>query len=949
MARTTPSGHTPMMEQYLRVKAEAGDALLFYRMGDFYEMFNDDAVRAAELLGIALTQRGSSNGAPIPLCGVPYHAAEGYLAKLVRGGHAVAVAEQIGDPRLAKGLVERKIVRVVTPGTVREEALLEEKENAYLAALCPGAGRVGVAFLDLLTGELGCLEVAPGAALHDELARLEPREVVVPPGEEGVAEAGGWLRAHQVAVTVSDTPFPAAVRAHHQLATRYGVADLGGLGLGETTVGVAAAVHLLAYAEQTQRQPLCHLQRLRAVVPADGLAIDPASRRNLELLVTLRDGRRRGSLLGVLDTTRTPMGGRLLRGWVVRPLQERRAIEQRLAAVARLVEEGEARAALRDQLGRIRDLERLAGRAALAACNGRDLLALANSLAVLPAVRAAISGARTTGAFPEKADGLCRSSREQVGSSPDGEPLEALRGAMERRTVHDPGRDPLLRSRSGQSPTGPEREAPALSALPAAIPGGGGRLVPLAAAWDDLADLAAELTATLHPEPPFTLRDGGIIADGADPEIDALRLLTRDTRSVIARLEERERARTGIAGLKVHHNRVFGYYLEVSKANLARVPGDYLRKQTLANGERFVTPELKELEERIVNAQERLCDLEYRRFQQLRERVVAEVARLQAQARRVAEVDCLAALAEVAAKNGYCRPVLTEEIELDIRGGRHPVVEALAPPQSFVPNDCTLEGGDRRMLLLTGPNMAGKSTYMRQVALIVLMAHMGSFVPAEAATIGRIDRIFTRVGASDDLAAGDSTFMVEMKEAANILHNLTPRSLVLLDEIGRGTATFDGISIAWAIAESLLGSFAAGPLTLFATHYHELTELTESCPGVVNYHCAVREWQGEVVFLRRIEAGPADRSYGIHVARLAGLPEAVVGRADAILANLERGEHTNGGRLRVTGVAAAAPQLDLFAEPAPHPVVARLRALPVERLTPLEALNLLAALQREAG
>ena len=870
MARTNASGHTPMMEQYLRVKAEAGDALLFYRMRDFYEMFHDDAVRAAELLGIALTKRGSSNGEPIPLCGVPYHAAEGYLAKLVRSGHAVAVAEQIGDPKRAKGLVERKIVRVVTPGTVREEALLEEKENSYLVALCPGADRVGLAFLDLLTGELGCLEVAPGAPLFNELARLEPREVVIPPEEEAAPPAVAWLRGRSVAVTVSDTPFPTVGRARQQLADRYGVADLSGLGLGEVTVAVAAATQLLVYAEQTQRQTLPHIQRLRAVAPGDALAIDPDSRRNLELLATLRDGRRRGSLLGVLDRTRTPMGGRLMRGWVVRPLQRRTEIEQRLAAVARLVEEGEARARLRELLGQMRDLERLAGRAALAACNGRDLLALATSLTVLPSVGAA-------------------------------------------------------------------------------LPADGGRLVPLAAAWDDLADLAVELTATLHPEPPLTLREGGIIGDGADPEIDELRGLTRDTRSVIARLEEQERARTGIPSMKVRHNRVFGYYLEVSKANLARVPDDYIRKQTLANAERFITPELKALEEQIVNAQDRLCDLEYRRFQGLRERVVAEVGRIQAQAHRVAEVDCLAALAEVAAKEGYCRPELSEAIELDIRGGRHPVVEALAPPQSFVPNDCTLDGGDRRMLLITGPNMAGKSTYMRQVALIVLMAHMGSFVPAESACIGRIDRIFTRVGASDDLASGDSTFMVEMKEAANILHNLTPRSLVLLDEIGRGTATFDGISIAWAIAESLLGRFGEGPLTLFATHYHELTELTESCPGVVNCHCAVREWQGEVVFMRRIEAGPADRSYGIHVARLAGLPEPVVERADAILANLEQGEHTGGGRLRITGVPAVEPQLDLFAEPAPHPVVERLKEVPVERLTPLEALNLLAELQREAG
>jgi len=763
---------------------------------------------------------------------------------------------------------------VITPGTVREEALLEEKENAYLVALARAAGQVGLAFLDLLTGDFGTLELPAEreADLRAEIARLEAREVVVPDAAEADGLGGmiDWLRAADL--PVNRAAAPTAARAHEGLARRYGTQDLAGLGLGDFRAGVVAASLLLGYAEGTQRQPLDHVKRLRPVNPADTLVVDADSRRNLELVASQRDGRRQGTLLAVLDRTRTAMGGRLLRGWILRPLQDRAAIEARLGAVERLVEDSIARARLREVLGRCHDLERLAGRAALAACNARDLLALAGSLALLPEIAAQI---------PE-----------------EGGLLSRLRGE-----------------------------------------------------WDDLAELTERLTTALHPEPPLTLREGNLIADGADPQVDELRNLRRDAKSVLARLEEAERRRTGINSLKIRYNKVFGYYLEVSRSNFDRVPEDYIRKQTLANAERFITPALKELEERILTADERLHALEYDLFQGLRGAVVDVVARVQAQARRVATVDALASLAEVAALGGYCRPRLTEAIEVDIRGGRHPVVEAMLTAQSFVPNDCRLEGEERRMILLTGPNMAGKSTYMRQVALICLMAHMGSFVPAEAATIGRIDRIFTRVGASDNLVSGDSTFMVEMKEAANILHNVTERSLLLLDEIGRGTATFDGISIAWAIAEALLGRFATGPLTLFATHYHEMTELTETCPGVVNANVAVKEWNGEVIFLHRIEPGCADRSYGIQVARLAGLPEGVVARADAILANLEAGEHSAGGRLRITGLPAvtrSADQLDLFTAPAPHPVVERLREVRIENLTPLVALNLLADLQREA-
>jgi DNA mismatch repair protein MutS len=867
-----------MMQQYLRIKAEAGEAILFYRMGDFYEMFNEDAKRASELLGIALTKRGKSQGDDIPLCGVPYHAAEGYIAKLVRAGLTVAVAEQVSDPKLAKGkqVVERAIVRLVTPGTLHEEALLEEKENAYLVALARAAGQVGLAFLDLLTGDFGTLEVPAerDADLRAELARLEAREVLLPQSAEADGLGGllEWLRAIGLPVSRGETPSPTAARAHAALAGRYGMQDLAGLGLGDLHAGVVAANLLLDYAEATQRQVLTHVKRLRPVNPLDTLVVDADTRRNLELVASQREGRRQGTLLAVLDRTRTAMGGRLLRGWILRPLQERGEIEARLGAVERLVEDAIARARLRDVLARCHDLERLAGRAALAACNARDLLALAGSLALLPEIR------------------------EQ-------------------------------------------------------IPADGGLLSRLHDEWDDLAELHGHLATALHPEPPLTLREGSIIADGADPEVDELRRLRRDVKGVLARLEEEERRRTGIANLKVRFNKVFGYYLEVSRANYDRVPEDYIRKQTLANAERFVTPALKELEERILTADERLHAREYELFQEVRAAVVAGVVRIQAQAARVATVDTVASLAEVAALNGYCRPRLTDGVAVDIQGGRHPVVEALGAAQSFVPNDCRLEGAERRMILLTGPNMAGKSTYMRQVALIALLAHMGSFVPAEAATIGRVDRIFTRVGASDNLASGDSTFMVEMKEAANILHNVTEKSLVLLDEIGRGTATFDGISIAWAIAEALLGRFATGPLTLFATHYHEMTELTETCPGAVNYNVAVREWNGEVIFLHRIEPGCADRSYGIQVARLAGLPQAVVERADAILANLEAGEHSAGGRLRITGLPAAAgeSQLDLFTSPCDHPVVERLRGIEVERLTPLSALNLLAELRREAS
>ncbi len=848
---------TPMLEQYLRAKQDVGDALLFFRLGDFYELFFEDATTAARVLEITLTTRSKKDQTPIPMCGVPHHAVQGYVARLLAAGFRVALCDQTEAASLAKGLVARAVVRIVTPGTVTEEEYLDPKQPNFLAALAAdGEGMVVVA-ADVSTGEMRQAWLADRTALADLLGRLAPREVLVEVGAAALAEAvAAALPAAMVTPRPSES-FDAAAGTTW-LAARAATAP----------ARVAAALGaLLGYLGETHRASLAHLRAPAADAAGQVLVIDEASRRNLELLATTR-GERRGSLLAVLDETRTPMGGRLLRQWLLAPLTDVAAIGARLDAVEALVRQPSRRERLQTLLGGIGDLERLSARLTAGRATPRDLLGLGAALDAVEALREALVDADAA----------------------------ALRDAR--------------------------------------------------AACDPLPALRARIAATVADDAPLKPRPGQLVCPGCHAEIDALREMALHGKRFFTDYEARERQRTGIASLKVRYNQVFGYYLEVTTPNLHLVPPEYRRKQTIATGERFVTPELAETEARVLGAEERLGALEAQVFALLVAAAAAEHVSLARSAAALACLDVFAALALVAERHGYTRPSLASHRRLAIVDGRHPVVEVMAGRTGFVANDCHLDPDGEQILIITGPNMAGKSTYLRQVALIVLLAQMGSFVPAARAEIGIVDRLFTRVGASDNLAGGESTFMVEMKETAAILTQLTPRSLAVLDEIGRGTSTFDGISIAWAVAEHLHDA-AERPLVLFATHYHELTDLARSKPRVRNWSVAVREWRGEVVFLRRIVAGPASQSYGIQVARLAGVPDPIIARAGAILANLERDELTAGGEARLAAGAAPAAQLGLFAA-RPDPLRAELAALDIDRLTPLEALTALHRLAQRA-
>jgi DNA mismatch repair protein MutS len=870
------SAATPLMRQYGRIKQEHPDAILLFHLGDFYEMFFDDAREASRILNIALTSRDRSKADPVPLCGIPVHSAENYITRLLKAGRKVAVCDQVEDAALAKGIVRREVTRVITPGTVLDERMLEGRETNYLVAVAPGKARTGVAALDFSTGEFLLHEVptADRRELEDRLEGFAPAEVLLPRAAPADLEATVARTLPGVTVTRPDDP--AAFDPHaaqRSLLEHFGTASLDGFGCQGYAEGLTAAGALLHYLRATQRRPLDNITRLSPWRAGGRMALDAATQRNLELLANLEDGRRERSLLGVLDATATPLGARRLRAWIVAPLMDPAEIRSRHDAVGMLYEETELRRRVRATLAGILDLERLASRIALNSAGPRDVAALRASLRRLPDLFAAL------------------------------------------------------------------RDNPA------------GLLGRLAAA-DDLADLRGDADRVLAEEPPLRLRDGGVVREGASVELDELRRRSRDAQSELAALERRERERTGIATLKVGYTRVFGYYFEVTRPNLPHVPPDFVRRQTLVNAERFHSAELAAFEEGILGAEERALELEERLFEGLRARLAAAVPRIQAAAAAVGEIDALASLAEVARRRGYCRPEVDEGLALEISAGRHPVVEC-AGGERFVPNDCRLEAGDCQLMVLTGPNMAGKSTFLRQTALIALMAQMGSFVPAAAARVGVVDRIFTRIGAADRLSRGQSTFMVEMTETAGILHHATERSLVVLDEVGRGTSTFDGLAIAWAVAESLHGTGPRGPRTLFATHYHQLTELPLTLPRARNFTVAVREWEQQIVFLRTIVPGGADRSYGIQVAQLAGLPATTLARAREILANLESGELTLEGLPRIAGhpapaPAAAPPQLDLF--PArEHDVVRSLRELDPERLTPLEALQLLASWKATVG
>jgi DNA mismatch repair protein MutS len=866
------------MRQYLDAKHQYRDAIVFFRMGDFYEMFYEDALVAARALELTLTSRSKdAGGNGIPMCGVPYHAADGYVARLVKKGFRVAICEQVEDPRKARGLVKREVVRVVSPGTLTDASYLDAREPAYLMAIAAAGDRYGVGLIDLSTGEFTTAEYRNGdglQALADEIAVLRPREVVVP--SKDIVDRLPEIARLQMAVTTADawTFEPAAAR--QTLLDQLRVHGLDGFGLEGRTAAIQAAGGLTAYLRDTQKADLAHVRAIAYKTAGDGLIIDPITLKHLEV-VTGSEGGIKGSLLEEIDRTVTSMGGRLLRAWLLRPLSALERIRDRLDAVEDLAFRSTERGKFRDALKSVHDLERLVARAALGTAGPRDLVALRQSLAAIPRLRQVL------------------------------EPLQA----------------PLVLS--------------------------------LIASLDDLADLRSDIERTLVDEPPALVRDGGFTRDGVDVEIDELRSVSRSGRQVIAEMEERERERTGIGSLKVRFNRVFGYYIEISKSNLHAVPPDYQRKQTIAGGERFTTPALKEYEEKVLGADERILTRELEIFESLRQRVAGESTRIQESARALAALDVLAALAETAAVSNYTKPHVHDGDEYVVIDGRHPVVERFAAG-AFVPNDIDLNGTTRQLVILTGPNMGGKSTYLRQAALMPLLAQIGSFVPAKDAKVPIVDRIFARVGASDNIARGQSTFMVEMQETANILHTATSRSLVVLDEIGRGTSTFDGLSIAWAVAEHLASNQKIRPKTLFATHYHELTDLADALPGVINAHVAAREWKDDIVFLRKIVSGRSDRSYGIQVARLAGLPAPVIARAKEILGGLERDELSRGGRPTLSGGAGdprndqlalfAAPPSDQALEARKDVVGERLKEIDVDDVTPRQALELLAELKK---
>ncbi len=846
--------HTPMMRQYLRIKAEHPHSLLFYRMGDFYELFYDDAETAARLLDITLTQRGQSAGKPIPMAGVPYHAAENYLARLLQAGQSVAICEQIGDPATSKGPVERKVVRIVTPGTVTDEALLDDRRDNLLVAILPHSKGHGLAVLDLGGGRFTVLDLDSDEALRGELERLRPAEALLPEGIEsppplpegcGVTHQADWHFDRDTAVQL--------------LREQFGTHGLEGFGIDPSQPSVAAAGALLHYVRQTQRTALPHIRALRAQRRDTAIVIDAATRRNLEIDQAPTAAH---SLAATLDHTATAMGGRLLRRWINRPLRDRQIITARHQAVETLLR-GDLHETLHDALRAIGDIERIATRVALKSARPRDLAVLRDSLAALPALRAPLA---------ELGDPLLERLREAIGAHP-----ETL--ALLQRAIVD--------------------------------------------------------------NPPVLIRDGGVLARGYDEELDELRALSHNADQFLLDLEQRERERSGIANLKVAYNRVHGYYIEIGRAQADRVPEDYLRRQTLKNVERYITPELKQFEDKVLSARDRALSLEKALYDQLLEQLQQAIPALQRAADGIGALDVLASFAERARRFEYTRPVLRDAPGLRIRQGRHPVVERLGD-DPFVANDAELDE-QRRMLIVTGPNMGGKSTYMRQTALIVIMAWAGGYVPAEYAEVGPIDRVFSRIGASDDLAGGRSTFMVEMEETANILHNATDRSLVLLDEIGRGTSTFDGLSLAWSVAIELAERLRA--FTLFATHYFELTALADEYPAIANVHLDAAEHRGRIVFLHALRPGPASQSHGLQVAALAGVPKEVLARARQRLRELET--------LASRQADALASQLSLFdtapeapLPPAPHPALELIERSDPDELSPRAAHDLLYTLKK---
>ena len=863
---------TPMLRQFLDMKEQVPDALLLFRMGDFYETFFEDAEVAAEALDLTLTARDKSGDNPIPMAGVPHHAVRGYVNRLIEAGFKVAIADQMEDPKLARGIVKREITEVITPGTVFDPETLDARSANYLAALAQGrSGALGVAYIDVSTGEFGCTELSDVRELTLELARLSPVELVHPEGLAGtdVLDAATDL----LDVRTSAVPDHAAAlgAARQDLCDLFEVGDLAGLGLAEHTAGVQAAGVILHYLRASRIEALAHVRRLRPYQLSGFMVLDPATRRNLELFRTMAEHKRAGSLLGLLDRASTGMGSRRIRRWIGAPLLDPAAVHARLDAVDLLVSSPELREHLLERLAHVQDVERLGAKAVAGKANARDLVALRRSLEQAPAI------------------------------------------------------DVLL-----------DRED--------------ARALPLFAPLPDLGDLAEDVEETLADDPPAGLKDGALIRRGCNADLDELVDLSREGKGALARLESEEREATGINSLKVRFNRVFGYYIEVTRANLKHVPEHYIRKQTLANAERYYTPELKEFEAKVLGAEERRTALEYELFVELRGRVAARARDLGGLADRLADIDAVLTFAELAVRHGYVRPEVDAGTRIELEASRHPVIEQMKLGERFVPNDVVLDRAENQLMIVSGPNMAGKSTVMRQVALVVLMAQIGCFVPAKRARIGVVDRIFTRVGASDNIARGQSTFMVEMAETAAILSGATDRSLAILDEIGRGTSTFDGVAIAWAVAEHIADVIRCR--TMFATHYHELAELAGTRDHVANYNIAVSEMGGRVIFLRRLRPGGTSRSYGIQVAKLAGLPEDVLVRAREVLGNLELDAEDEVGRPRLARDRSGTPapltgQLSLFGDKTRF-LKDELMGIDPDQLTPLEALTILAELRTKA-
>ena len=871
---------TPMMRHYLDTKEQYKDCILFYRLGDFYEMFFDDAVTVSRELELTLTGKDCGQEERAPMCGVPYHAAETYLNRLVAKGYKVAICEQVEDPKLAKGMVKREVVRVVTPGTNLNTQALDETKNNYIMCIVYLADRYGVSLADVSTGEYFLTEVSSAKKMEDEIIKFSPAEIIC---NEPLLMSGTDLDALKDRLGISVFPLDAAYfddeQCRRALLEHFQVASMEALGLGDYTLGVLAAGALMRYLLDTQKNSLSQMTRLVPYSTGKYMVLDSSTRRNLELTETLREKQKRGSLLWVLDKTKTAMGARMLRTYIEQPLLEKEAIEARLDAIEELNNNAIMREEIREYLNPVYDLERLVSRITYQSANPRDLVAFKSSLSMLPAIKYLLK------------DSSCD----------------------ELKTVEEE--------------------------------------------LDALEDVHALISKAIVDEPPMIVREGGIIKEGYSEEVDKLRQAKTEGKNWLAQLEEQERERTGIKNLRIKYNKVFGYYLEVTNSYKDLVPDDYMRKQTLTNAERYITPKLKELEDMILGAEDKLFSLEYDLFADVRDQIGREVLRIQKTARAIARLDVYASLSLVAERENYVRPSINEKGLIDIRGGRHPVVEKMISNDMFIANDTYLDNNKNRISIITGPNMAGKSTYMRQTALIVLMAQIGSFVPAQKAKIGIVDRIFTRVGASDDLASGQSTFMVEMTEVANILRNATANSLLILDEIGRGTSTFDGLSIAWAVVEHISNPRLLGAKTLFATHYHELTELEGKLSSVNNYCIAVKEKGDDIVFLRKIVKGGADKSYGIQVAKLAGVPDNVIQRAKEIIHQLVDADITQrvheievvqGSAVKkkpVTYDEVDMEQMSLFDTVKDDDILKELKELDISNLTPLDALNTLNRLQ----